>query len=696
LFFNDEEENGMKQQHRAGKKLAVAAAGLAALTAPYGALAQEATLNTVVVTASRAQELKREVSGNVTIIGQNDIEASTASTVADIMVEQGFNVVTTGDTTNVQIRGFGVLSMTNEYENTVLILLNGRRTGTSNLAVMGLGNVERIEIVRGPSAVQYGSSALGGIINIITRQGKEGQAFLSAEAGIGSDHLTREKLAFAGAKNGFDFAFGATNYKRGDVTTSKFGRWYHSSVHDTMANLDLGYSFNKYNRVGISHNYGDIKSDLVGANGGIRGEAPGWTPGYPPNDRNNPYRHYHKKTRNTALNYTGSTPDKNYDWSATYSFGSYNQVLWDPGQPKFSSNRSEVDTKFFNAQGGYNGSLVSLSAGLDRYEYDIDSYGTESTMEDIGGYATGKLRLLDERLIFSTGLRYDRYTNKLKGDSSVKDDQTTGSVGVAFLPVEWLKLRANYAEGFKMPSPSQVAGDGAVYYSPNPGLKPEKNKTYEFGADASWKYVDASLTWFHSDWGNKIVALSYPGGVCTGGYGCYQYQNLKKAELAGVEGSLRVDLGKAFNKSWSFTPYASFTWLGTRKNKDSSQYFALWSDPVNRNKKILPNTPEWMASFGIDYTHPGYKIKSRLNANYYGERYTNNFGYTRPSGYFKKGGGTVTNLSLEKELVDLSGPLGKLTLRTEIVNLFDTANEMYWSYPGPGRSFYIGLRYDYD
>jgi vitamin B12 transporter len=258
--------------------------------------------------------------------------------------------------------------------------------------------------------------------------------------------------------------------------------------------------------------------------------------------------------------------------------------------------------------------------------------------------------------------------------------------------MEWLKLRANYAEGFKMPSPSQVAGDGAVYYLPNPGLKPEESKAYEFGADIDWNYVNASLTWFDSDWENKIIGLSAPGN-CSGGYGCYQYQNLKDSALSGVEGSLRVDLGKAFKKSWSLAPYVSFTWLETRKNKDSGQWFRTY-DGIT--KKVLPNTPEWMVSYGIDYAHPGYKIKSRLNANYYGERYTNNYGATRPSGYFKKGGGTVTNLSLEKELVDLSGPLGTLTLRTEIINLFDTANEMYWGYPGPGRSFYVGLRYDYN
>ncbi|MDR0578847.1 MAG: TonB-dependent receptor [Candidatus Accumulibacter sp.] len=683
------------KRRNAGKQgaMATAVAGIAAFAAPLDASAQEATLNTMVVTASRAQESKREVSSNVTVITESDIKASTASTVADIMVEQGFNAVTTGDTTNIQIRGFGNLSMTTEYENTVLILLNGRRTGTSNLAVMGLGNVERIEIIRGPSAVQYGSSALGGVVNIITKQGKEGKPVISIEAGLGSDHMSREKLALSGAANGFDFALGASNYKRGDVTTADFGRWYHSSVKDTMANLDLGYSFNKYNRVGIGYNHGDIKSDLSSTNGGIRGDAPSaWSAGYPVNDRDNPYNHYHKKVKNTALTYAGSTEDRKYDWSATYSFGDYDQVYWSPGQARRSSNKSRVDTDFFNAQGGYNGSLISVSAGLDRYTYDIDAYTAKSTMEDTGAYATGKLRLLDERLIFSAGLRHDRYTNKNKGDSSHKENQTTGAVGAAFLPIKWLKLRANYAEGFKMPSPSQVGGDGGMYYAPNPSLKPEKNKTYEFGADFNWNHVDAGLTWFHSSWEEKIIALSYPGGVCTGGYGCYQYQNIKKSELAGVEGSIKWDVGKAFKQNYSLAPYASFTWLGTRKNKDESRWFTTYDGSL---KKVLPNTPEWMASFGIDYAHPGYKIKSRLNANHSGKRYTNNYGSTRPSGYFMKGGGTVVNWSLEKELVDLGGPSGTLTLRTEVINLFDSSNEMYWGYPGAGRSFYIGLRYDY-
>ncbi|MDR2508320.1 MAG: TonB-dependent receptor [Candidatus Accumulibacter sp.] len=654
------------------KLIALMAAGAGVAAPPLWAQTVS-TLDAVVVTANRIQEAKREISSNVTIIDSEDIKASTAATVADLVVQQGFNVVTTGDTSNVQIRGFGNLSMTNEYENTVLMLLNGRRTGIVNLALAGLANVERVEIIRGPSAVQYGSSAMGGVINIITKRGSE-KPLVSLELGLGSDSLTREKLALSGAKNGFDFSLGATNYRRGDVTAKDGERWYHTGVkHNTAVNLDVGYTFNKNQRVGLSHYYGDVKSVLTGT--GLRP--------YVTNTPGRSYQHHDKHSENTALSYTGNTPDKRFDWSASYAFGSYNQKFdyWAPPPPRYDN---KLDTRFFNAQGGYNGSMFSVSAGLDHYKYEArpDSMTTNKwTMEDLGVYATGKLRLLNERLIFSAGLRHDSYTNKGNTLSSSKDSHTTGSVGVSYLPLDWLKLRANYAEGFKMPSAAQIAG-GATAWSvtlPNSSLSPEKSKTYEIGADVHWRQVNASLTYFHSGWKNKILSQMVASGT-------YQNQNLDAATLAGLEGSVSADVGKMFQQAWTLKPYLGFTWLETRENRDATRIVPI-------SPKTLPNTPEWMGNYGVDYAHPAYKIKSRIGANYYGSRYTQDWDTGR--GWIKHRGGTVVNLSLEKQLADLNSLSGTLTLRTEINNLFDSANEMYWNYPGPGRNFYVGLRYDY-
>ena len=174
-----------------------------------------------------------------------------------------------------------------------------------------------------------------------------------------------------------------------------------------------------------------------------------------------------------------------------------------------------------------------------------------------------------------------------------------------------------------------------------------------------------------------------------GSYPSTRYENLDAATLAGYEGSLSVDVGKAFQQNYSLKPYVSFTWLDTRRNKDTSRRFSV----NGKQTSTLPYTPEWMASYGVDFVHPVYKLKSRVNANYYGKKYATDFAYT--GAYFKQDSGTVVNLSVEKELVDLGRNLGTLTLRAEVNNLFDNNNEIYWGFPDAGRSFYLGLRYDF-
>lgn len=623
--------------------------------------------DTVVVTATRGKEQKRDIPSNVTIIDQEAIKASTAQTLTDLIVEQGFNSASYNDTAGVQIRGFGQLTGPPENTNTVLILLNGRRTGNANLTLTGLQNVERIEIIRGPSAVQYGSSAMGGVINIITKRGTD-TPNASFELGMGSDDLNREKLAFNGAAKGLDVALGVSNYGRSDLTTSGDRQWFHTEIdHNTNLNVDLGYSFNPNHRAGVTYNFGDIRSQLPSGSG-IR-----------PYSANTPatrFTDYQKNTDNTAFSYAGNTSNKTWDWAANYSFGNYDQK-------PFANN---LDTKFFNGQADYIQRLFSASFGLDDYEYasDPSSWSTK----DVGIYATGKVRAAAERLVFTAGLRYDSYTNK-STVLSADDSHTGGSVGVAYLPERWVKLRANFAEGFKVPSPQQVAGDGAVFYLPNLSLQPEASKTFEFGGDIDWQYVEAGLTWFHADWDNKITGLGAPG-ACSGGFGCFQYQNLKSSTLAGLEGSLSSDVTKGLGRTFSLAPYLSFTWLQTRRNNDSSQLIVFNGSTTD----TLPNTPEWMVSYGLKYTDPRLKMASRVNAAYYGDLLTRDFSVPS-SPYIQRPTGTVVNLSIEKELIALVGVRNKLTVRSEINNLFDGANEMYWGYPGSGRSFYLGLRYDY-
>ena len=215
-----------------------------------------ATLDEIIVTAGRAEESRREITSNVSVIGEDDIAASAASTLADLVTEHGLQVYTQGDSSFVYIRGFGSGSLSSEIENSVLTLINGRRVGNANLALIGLANVERIEIIRGPAAVQYGPAAMGGVINIITKQGRGMERpYVSVEAGIGSDALHRERVALGGASGGFDFALGFTGYGRGDVTTTGGRRWYNTEIgRNTSLNADLGYTIADNHRAGINFN----------------------------------------------------------------------------------------------------------------------------------------------------------------------------------------------------------------------------------------------------------------------------------------------------------------------------------------------------------------------------------------------------------------------------------------------------------
>ena len=133
------------------------------------------TMEEVVVTAGRIAEDKKTVSAHVSLIDREEIEQSSAATVADLLAERGIGHIQKypGAMTAIGLRGFRSDTHGNDLQGHVLILLDGRRAGTGNAAKLLTGNVERIEIIRGPAAVQYGSAGMGGVVNIITRRGAE-------------------------------------------------------------------------------------------------------------------------------------------------------------------------------------------------------------------------------------------------------------------------------------------------------------------------------------------------------------------------------------------------------------------------------------------------------------------------------------------------------------------------------------------
>src|SRR5438067_8747361 len=143
---------------------------------------------TVVITATRFPDLKRDLPIGVTVITADDIRKSATSNLPEILAQfgllQGRNLAGTQNQ-QIDLRGFGVTG-----DQNTLILIDGLRITeneleSAQLSAIPLESIERIEIVRGGGAVLYGSGATGGTINIITRRGQPGETRAHALARAG-------------------------------------------------------------------------------------------------------------------------------------------------------------------------------------------------------------------------------------------------------------------------------------------------------------------------------------------------------------------------------------------------------------------------------------------------------------------------------------------------------------------------------
>ncbi|MCK5097920.1 MAG: TonB-dependent receptor, partial [Desulfobacteraceae bacterium] len=284
---------------------------------------------------------------------------------------------------------------------------------------------------------------------------------------------------------------------------------------------------------------------------------------------------------------------------------------------------------------------------------------------------------LEERLILSAGLRYDTYDVEViePAGKTADDSNLTPNVGLAYLLTDNLKLRTGYSEAFVMPGADQMAADYTIFgtnYVGNPDLAPEKSKTYEGGIDFFYRSLSSSITYFHTDFTDKIESVTRPNGD-------QSWDNVGKARISGFEGDLGFDLGDYFGWDFEIRPYAGFTYLTEYKDRATGQ--------------DLLETSDITASYGIfasDYS--GFSI--RLNFTYAGEKTITDFESGWPYQDVKTQGFSVADFSISKVLFT-GQKTGRLTLDAHINNLFNKTYEYVKGYPMPERNYYMGLRYEF-
>jgi vitamin B12 transporter len=487
------------------------------------------TMEEVVVTAGRVKEKKREITANVTIIDETEIKASSARDLGDLLAEKGIGHIQKypGALTAIGIRGFRTETHGNDLVGHVLILLNGHRSGTGNLAKIMTKNIERIEIIRGPASVQYGSAAMGGVVNVITKQGKD-KPTAFVEGILGSWDYEEESIGLSGKVKGLDFSGSFTHQSMDDYDTADGDR-YRNTGYDRKesTSINIGYEFLPGNRIGAI--YTNFDADNVGSSGRLSA-----------NDLDD-----YKDTSNESIDlvYDGRTPDGLFSWMARYFEGEDRNVWISPAGSDpdgmdawYPFSKRKTDYQGAQAQISYNQEYLLLTAGFDWSNFEVDgsSNPKKTEYDNPAGFILAKLRLFDERLIVTGGLRYDEYEVEVKKPKGREedDDNISPRVGVAYLITDWLKLRANYGEAFRMPAADELACDmyrWGVHYIGNPDLDPEESETYEAGVDLSYGSFNSSLTYFYTDFDDKIEYAAKPGNIST-------WENIGGATIQGLEG----------------------------------------------------------------------------------------------------------------------------------------------------------------
>lgn len=632
-------------------------------------------LEEVVITASRVEEKKKEISSNVTIIGETEIRNSVSRNLGDLLAEKGIGHIQgyPGVLTTIGIRGFRTDSHGNDLMGKVLILIDGRRAGTGNAAKIMTDNIERIEIIRGPASVQYGSAAMGGVVNVITKQGKEKPTFF-VEGGLGSWEYQKENVGLSGKINNFDFSGTLAHREMDDYNTAE-GDTYHNTGYKWQedSSINIGYELYPGNRIGLI--YHDFNTGGVG------------DPGY--FNQNDLDDHKNSTNESFDLVYNGKTVNGPFSWNIHYFDGkdkdkwvdpkSSDPSGWDDGIP----TKQKTDHKGSAAQFTYDQGPMFLTTGFNWDNYKIRSTFNPKKHEydNPAGYLLAKVRLFDRKLIFSGGARYDQYEVKMKNPvgKEESDNHFSPRAGIVWLFNDYLKWRINYGEAFRMPSAQEMAYDvwsWGTHTVGNPDLEPEKSKTWETGFDFGWKAIAFSITWFHTDFDDKIQSAAKSGAIKT-------WENIGGATIEGFEGEVSYNIGNLFSWNFEVKPYVSFSYL-TKYEDDQTG-------------KDLNYTERENISYGIFLSNHN-DLSASLNFTYTGSKFVDDWENTGPPNWvapvIEEGGFTVANLTVSKQIFDFK-KYGGITLKGEIQNLFDKDYHYVKGYPMAGRSFYIGMRYDF-
>ncbi len=603
-------------------------------------------LSQIIVSATRTEQALGVTGASVSLVTAEDIRATQKAMLSDVLRETpGVTVVRSGGPgaqTSLFIRGLG-------GEQTA-VLIDGVRIndpstpgGTAHITDLITTGVERVEILRGPQSTLYGSHAIGGVVNILTRQGEPG---LSAEALVegGSFDSWRAAGTVAGGTEKVQASLSASLYDTDSVSAA--------DVDDGNTEKD------GYRNWGLLGSLGaeladNLRLDLKGLYN--RGSAE--FDGFPPPDY--VYADSDNRTRNELyLGYAGVTfgaPDGPMSNRLGIGVSRTDRVDFEGG---VQTNDTRGENRRFEYQGVVRvikGAEITFGAETERTKINNmgqwDLVPLKASVDMHSYYVQGQATVLDN-LTLTAGVRYD--------DHDTFGSHTSLRVAGAYqVPQTDTLLRANWGEGFKAPTLYQLY---SIYG--NADLQAETGEGWEVGIDQGFVEgrIRVSATWFQNDLTNQIDYVNCTEGDanCAPGQWGY-YDNVARASFKGLE------LGLLLQPIDPLVIKANYTWLKPQNDITNT-------DLARRARDSFQTSVNWQANDRL-----GLSASLTMTGDSYdGAGHTN-----RLDGY--------TLVDVRASYAVTKG----LELYGRVENMFDADYEVARGYGVLGRGAFIGLRATY-
>lgn len=605
-------------------------------------------LEAVVVTATRSPQAASRIGSTVVVLGQADIERAQSPDVIELINDTpGVSYTRNGGVgavSGVNIRGA-------ESSHTVLLVDGVKMNdptapqGAANFGNLLVGDVARIEVLRGAQSTLWGSQAIGGVVNIVTREpneafagtvdiegGARGTGYVRAGVGGATDRLT---WRIAGGQYRTDgvSAFAAGGEADGYENSGLAGRLRLALTDAVSAEVRAVWSDGETDTDGFAgddDSYGTTEELVAYAglnvallDGRLKNRvAFGYTQtdrkAYLPSDPVAPVS-FEGRGEIRRWEYQGVLAVTD-DWTATFGAESERAEMrqrapwtFDPNPP-FTTGKVGIDSVYGQVQGGVAPGLT-LTAGLRHDEHD-----------EFGGHTLGSLAAA----------------------WSLNEGATI--------------LRASWGQGFRAPGLYELYSEYG-----NTALDPEEFNSWDVGVEQRLgETVTVTATYFRRSAENEIrfyscafgspEPLCNPGGVFRFGY----YDNIQKTQAQGLELSGEAGFDR-------LTLTANYTWTQAENA----------SGPNDGNQ--LPRRPEHMANLtaGWDWSDA---ISTQVAVRYVGEAFNNDANSVVMDAY------TLVDLRGSWQVTDA------IELYGRVENLFDEDYETASGYGTPGRGAFVGLR----